>query len=71
VPPGDAIHQLVRDLAEQGMAICLTSSDLDELLEVANRIVCMRGGRQVAAGLADSFDELTLLSLVTGAQAAA
>ena len=66
-----AIHQIVRDLAAQGMAICLTSSDLDELLEVADRLICMRGGQQVAAGPASGFDEFSLLSLVTGARASA
>jgi ABC-type sugar transport system ATPase subunit len=60
-----AIHELVRHLAGQGIAVCLTSSDLDELLEVADRIICMRGGRQIAAGPAASFSELRLLSLVT------
>ncbi|CAN5359448.1 sugar ABC transporter ATP-binding protein [soil metagenome] len=67
-----AIHDLVRRLAGEGMAICLTSSDLDELLDVADRIICMRGGRQVATGPAASFDELRLVSLVTtGADAPA
>jgi ABC-type sugar transport system ATPase subunit len=66
-----AIHQLVRDLAARGTAICLTSSDLDELLEVANRLICMRGGRKIAADAATSFNELGLLSLVTGAEAPA
>jgi len=66
-----AIHQLVRDLAARGTAICLTSSDLDELLEVANRLICMRGGRMIAAGAAAGFNELRLLSLVTGAEAPA
>jgi ABC-type sugar transport system ATPase subunit len=65
-----AIHELVRHLAAQGIAVCLTSSDLDELLEVADRIVCMRNGRQIAEGPAASFSELSLLSLVTtGAEA--
>ena len=65
-----AIHKLVRDLAGQGMAICLTSSDLDELLEVADRLVCMRAGRIIAEGPSAGFDELRLLSLVTTGAAA-
>ena len=65
-----AIHKLVRDLAGQGMAICLTSSDLDELLEVADRLICMRGGREISAGPAAGFDEWRLLSLVTTGAAA-
>ncbi|MBN8995070.1 MAG: sugar ABC transporter ATP-binding protein [Rhizobiales bacterium] len=60
-----AIHELVRGLAAEGVAICLTSTDLDELLEVADRIVCMHSGRQVASGPAASFTSLRLVSLVT------
>jgi ABC-type sugar transport system ATPase subunit len=60
-----AIHELVRHLADEGMAICLTSSDLDELLEVADRIVCMRAGLTVASGPTSEFDEFRLVSLVT------
>lgn len=60
-----AIHDLVRRLAGEGMAICLTSTDLDELLEVADRIVCMRAGRQVASGPAATFTPLSLVALVT------
>lgn len=60
-----AIHQLVRDLAGEGMAICLTSSDFKELLEVADRVVCMRDGRIIGAAPAEDLDEVGLLSLVT------
>lgn len=60
-----AIHELVRRLAAEGMAICLTSTDLDELLEVADRIVCLRAGRQVASGPAATFSPLSLVALVT------
>jgi ABC-type sugar transport system ATPase subunit len=60
-----AIHQLVRDLAAAGIAVCLTSSDFEELLEVCDRVVCMRAGRRIADGPAASFDELRLLALVT------
>jgi ABC-type sugar transport system ATPase subunit len=65
-----AIHRLVRSLAAQGIAICLTSSDLDELLEVADRVICMRAGIVIAAGPASGFDEWRLLSLVTTGAAA-
>ena len=62
-----AIHKLVRDVARDGMAVCLTSSDLDELLEVADRLVCMRDGRIVAEGPVEKFDQLRMMSLVTAA----
>ena len=60
-----AIHQLVRDLAAKGIAICLTSSDLDELLEVAHRLVFMRDGKTIAEGPSEGFDRFGMLSLVT------
>jgi ABC-type sugar transport system ATPase subunit len=62
-----AIHQLVRGLAGAGLAICISSSDLEELLGVADRIVCMRGGRIVADRRSDAFDKRTLLALVSSA----
>lgn len=60
-----AIHQLVRDLARAGIAICLTSSDLDELLEVAHRLFFMRDGRKIAEGPARNYDRFGMLSLVS------
>ncbi len=60
-----AIHQLVRDLADAGTAVCVTSSDLEELLDVADRIVCMRGGRVVGDMASTSLDKLSLLALAS------
>jgi ABC-type sugar transport system ATPase subunit len=62
-----AIHRLVRDLADTGIAICVTSADLEELLDVADRIVCMRGGRIVADRPSAAFDKLSLLALASTA----
>ena len=62
-----AIHRLVRDLADTGIAICVTSSDLEELLDVADRIVCMRGGSIVADRPSAAFDKLSLLALASTA----
>ncbi len=42
------VHQLVDELAAQGMAIILISSDLPEVLAMSDRILVMREGRQVA-----------------------
>ncbi|MER8961201.1 sugar ABC transporter ATP-binding protein [Mesorhizobium sp. M0701] len=66
-----AIHQLVRDLAATGIAIWLTSSDMDELLEVAHRLVFMRDGRKIAEGLSEQFDRFQMLSLATTGSRAA
>ncbi len=66
-----AIHKLVRDLARSGLAVCLTSSDLDELLEVVDRLICMRDGTVVADGPSEAFDPFRITALVTtGVEAA-
>ena len=58
-----SIHRLVRELADEGLAICVTSSDLEELLGVADRIICMRGGRIVADRPSADFDNEPSCSL--------
>ena len=63
------IHALVRKLADAGIGVCVTSSDLEELLGVADRIVCMRAGRIVADGPSSDFDKLSLLALASTAPA--
>jgi ABC-type sugar transport system ATPase subunit len=60
-------HGLVRQLADQGLAICVTSPDLEELLDVVDRVVCMRRGEVVADQPSATFDKLSLLSLVSAA----
>jgi ABC-type sugar transport system ATPase subunit len=42
------IHELIIDLAERGMAVLLISSELEEVLGLAHRVLVMRGGRVVA-----------------------
>ena len=37
-----AIHQIIWDLATQGLAVLLISSDLPEMVELADRIAVMR-----------------------------
>ncbi|MFC8718079.1 ATP-binding cassette domain-containing protein, partial [Kitasatospora sp. NPDC057198] len=39
------IYRIVADLAEQGVALLVISSELPELLGLADRIVVMQGGR--------------------------
>jgi ABC-type sugar transport system ATPase subunit len=60
-----SIHRLVRELANEGIAICIISSDLEELLGVADRIICMRAGRIVADRPSADFDKLSLLALAS------
>jgi rhamnose transport system ATP-binding protein len=42
------VHQIIDELAQQGMGIILISSDLPEVLAMSDRIVVMREGRQMA-----------------------
>ena len=66
-----AIHRLIRSLADDGMAVCVTSSDLEELLGIADRIVCMRNGRIVADRPSVELNKLSLLATVSSEPAAA
>jgi ABC-type sugar transport system ATPase subunit len=50
-----AIYELIRSLAEQGIAVLLISSEHEEVLGLAHRILVMREGRIVA-----EFDEHTM-----------
>jgi rhamnose transport system ATP-binding protein len=60
------IHALINELAAQGMAIVLISSELPELLGMSDRIVVMRGG--AIAGTLDRADATPerLMSLAFG-----
>jgi rhamnose transport system ATP-binding protein len=42
------VHQIIDELAQQGMAIIMISSDLPEVLAMSDRIIVMREGRQMA-----------------------
>lgn len=42
-----AIHELIRNLAKQGMGIILISDDIPELMQTCNRILLMRKGKVV------------------------
>ncbi len=42
------IHGLMVELAEQGLAILMISSELPEILGMSDRVAVMRGGRVVA-----------------------
>lgn len=41
------VHRLVDDLADQGLAIIVISSDLPEVLAMSDRVLVMREGRQM------------------------
>lgn len=43
----EEVHRLIDELAKQGMAILLISSDLPEVMAMSDRILVMREGRQM------------------------
>jgi rhamnose transport system ATP-binding protein len=42
------VHQIIDELAQQGLGIIMISSDLPEVIAMSDRIVVMREGRQMA-----------------------
>ncbi len=60
------IHRLVRELAEEGAAVLVVSSDLPELLDLADIIHVMRDGRIVGTLPAGVADEKSVMSLAAG-----
>lgn len=56
-----AIYQLLTSLAEEGMAVLLISSELEEVLSLAHRVLVMRLGR-IVEELVDSPDDDTSLT---------
>ena len=60
------IHRLVRELADEGTAVLVISSDLPELLDLSDVIHVVRDG-QIAGTLArDEADERSVMSLAAG-----
>jgi len=64
-----AVYRLIRALARDGVAILLTSSELPEVIGMADRIVVMRDGR-IAGELPAGTAEADVLALATGAEPA-
>lgn len=56
-----AIYKLITSLAEEGMAVLLISSELEEVLGLAHRVLVMRRGR-IVAELEDSPDDHSSLT---------
>lgn len=55
------IHQLINQLADDGMAVVVISSYLPEMLTLADRILVSRQGRIVEEFLADQADEKKIM----------
>jgi ABC-type sugar transport system ATPase subunit len=66
-----AIHALLDQLAGEGLAILLISSELPEVVNLANRILVMREGRLVGELGRGEADQAALMRLMAGVAEAA
>ena len=60
-----SIYEIIQGLAEQGVAVVVVSSDLEEVLGVSNRILVMAAGRQT--GILDHAEanDVSVMELAT------
>jgi len=58
------IYQLVRSLADRGVAVVVVSSEIEEVLGLADRVLVVREGEVVHESAATEIDEATVLDLV-------
>ncbi len=59
------VHNIIRELASQGVAIIVISSDLPEILALADRILVMREGRQKAIFDIADADQEKIMAIAT------
>jgi D-xylose transport system permease protein len=59
------VLDLVRRLADQGLAVIVVSHNLNDVFAVADRLAILRLGRMVGAGKASEFDPQLVVELMT------
>lgn len=62
------IHKLLDRLAEQGVAIIIISSELEEVLGMSDRILVMNEGRIVSEFTRENANRETIMEWATGAR---
>ena len=62
------IHQLLDELACQGLALLVISSELPEIMNLSRRILVMREGHMVGQLQREEFSQTNLLRLMAGMQ---
>jgi rhamnose transport system ATP-binding protein len=66
-----AVHEFIGELAEQGLAVILVSSELPEIMGLADRVLVMKEGRVVSTFNRGSWSAEAIVSAATGARDAA
>ncbi len=60
------LYRLINDLAAQGVAVLLASSDMPELINLSHRVLVMRGGGIMGELGRDELDQERILRLAMG-----
>ena len=60
------IHKIIRGLAKEGLAVLMISSDLPEVLGMADRVAIMRGGRLVEVIEKENAEAHTVMAAALG-----
>lgn len=60
-----SIYEIIHGLAEQGVAVVVVSSDLEEVLGVSNRILVMAAGRQTGILDHSEANDVSVMELAT------
>lgn len=58
------IHRLLRDVADAGSGVLVISSDLEEVVAVADRVLVMRGGRIVSEQVNPTQESVAAAALI-------
>jgi rhamnose transport system ATP-binding protein len=61
------VHQIIRDLAAKGVAVIVISSDLPEVLSLADRVLVMREGQLVGEFPGEEASEQAVMRVAVGA----
>lgn len=65
-PEAQRLHELVRNLAAQGVGIVLISHFLDEVLDVCDRVTILRDGRHVGTHTTSSLNKHDVVAAMLG-----
>ncbi|MFD0470448.1 hypothetical protein ACFQ0B_20635 [Nonomuraea thailandensis] len=64
------LYAVIHDLAEQGIGVLLVSSEVPEVLGLADRVLVLREGAVIHEGEAAELDEHRVLDMIMNGRAA-
>ena len=62
----ERLFKIIRDLKAKGISLIFVSHKLDEVMQVADRVMIMRNGENVVEGPIDTFDPSKITYYMTG-----